>query len=71
MNSDETGDPGRVNREGNDGNANPRKGKNIVRGKGREKTRMHGLTASSYGRSCSLEATEEYNRQVKLDRYFR
>ena len=70
-NSEETGDPGRLNSEGNDGNANPRKGKNIVKGKWRGKARRHGLTALSYGRSWSLEATEEYNRQVELDRYFR
>ena len=47
------------------------KGKTKGKGKGRGKARRHGLAAMSFGRSWSEEASEEFNRQLALDRYFR
>ena len=47
------------------------KGKEKGRGKGRGKAGKHGRTAMVFSRSWTEVATEEYNRQLELDRYFR
>ena len=68
-NNEEASEQDRMNSRGS--NANTRKGNNTDKGKGRGKARIHGLTALSYGRSWSMEATEEYNRQIELHTCFR
>ena len=47
------------------------KGKEKGRGKGRGKARRYSSAAMVFSRSWTEEATEEYNRQLELDRYFR